>query len=154
MTRKSRRVQDAMAKGQVVDADPPAGSADDAAGGRDSADGPPEDDVDIERLDAPEDLLEEERSIAQACARLDQNDRDNGRRLVAWYGHGLRYVTGLGWLVWRGTHWQRDEADLEVRYLSQQIVDKIKIEAFEIEATDGQRTVLRAYERLVDSKKN
>ena len=153
MTRKSRRVETAMAKGEVVDDAPPGppGDGDDRSAEGDADAASP--DIDVERLDAPEGLAEVEREIAQACARLDQNDRDNGRRLIAWFGHGLRYVTGLGWLVWRGTHWQRDEADLEVRYLAQQIVDKIKIESYEIEASDGQRTVFRAFERLVDSKK-
>ncbi|MCW5722050.1 MAG: hypothetical protein KIS86_12995 [Devosia sp.] len=82
---------------------------------------------------------ENERIIIRFCAALDQNDRDNGRRLVAWFGDSLLYVTGLGWLVWRGSHWLRDEADLEVRLLAQFIVDKIKLEAIEIEATDAEK---------------
>nr|WP_248306988.1 phage/plasmid primase, P4 family [Devosia sp. 1635] len=74
---------------------------------------------------------------------MDQNDRDNGRRLVAWFGDHLAYVTGLGWLVWRGTHWLRDEADLDVRLMAQEIVDKIKLEAFEIEASEAQKRILQ-----------
>lgn len=90
-----------------------------------------------------DDIAEAERIIVRFCEALDQNDRDNGRRLVAWFGEGLFYVTGLGWLVWRGTHWLRDDADLDVRYLAQQIVDKIKLEALAIEGTDGQKRLLR-----------
>jgi len=107
------------------------------------ADDPGADGEDMPDLDADfgnnDQASENERIIIRFCAGLDQNDRDNGRRLVAWFGDSLLYVTGLGWLVWRGTHWQRDEADLEVRLLAQFIVDKIKLEAIEIEATDAEK---------------
>lgn len=99
----------------------------------------PDDDGEFER---PDGISEAMREITRFCMGLDQNDRDNGRRLIAWFGVDLCYVTGLGWLVWQGTHWQRDDADLTVRLLAQQIVDKIKLEAFEIEATDLQRRIL------------
>lgn len=91
-----------------------------------------------------DDLVAEEREVTLHCAGLDQNDRDNGRRLIAWYGAGLCYVTGLGWLIWRDTHWLRDEADLEVRWLAQQIVDRIKLEALMIEPTPAQKRLLEA----------
>ncbi|HEV7293083.1 MAG TPA: phage/plasmid primase, P4 family [Devosia sp.] len=111
-------------------------------------DDPGPDDDDIPQVDddgeggPPDGISENERIIIRWCAAMDQNDRDNGRRLVAWFGDHLVYVTGLGWLVWRGTHWLRDEADLYVRLLAQEIVDKIKLEAFEIEATDPQKRIL------------
>ncbi len=101
-------------------------------------DGPDSDD----EFERPDGITEEMRIITRFCMDLDQNDRDNGRRLIAWFGVDLCYVTGLGWLVWQGTHWQRDDADLTVRLLAQQIVDKIKLEAFEIDATDAQRRIL------------
>jgi len=146
-----------MAQGEVVDGEPffPEGeaSAEPEEPADDGVDGDDEPVIDLEQMDAPAGLSEDERKIARFCAMLDQNDRDNGRRLIAWFGHGLCYVTGLGWLLWRDTHWQRDEADLDVRWLAQQIVDKIKIEAFEIVPTDGQATVLRMVQRLVDDKK-
>ena len=93
-----------------------------------------------------------ERVVIRWCAGLDQNDRDNGRRLVAWYGENLRYVTGLGWLYWRGTHWGRDEADLDVRLLAQTIVDKIKLEAIELEASDKQKRMLERSAELLKKK--
>src|SRR3569833_2841933 len=43
---------------------------------------------------------------ARECADLDQNDRHNGFRLIIWFGADLVYVTGMGWLTFRGTHWQ------------------------------------------------
>jgi putative DNA primase/helicase len=36
---------------------------------------------------------------------------DVAERLIQEHGQRLRYVTGIGWLVWVGTHWQRDEQD-------------------------------------------
>jgi hypothetical protein len=65
----------------------------------------------------------------RSCAPLDQNDRDNARRLIIWFGDDIVYVSGMGWLTWRGTHWQRDEGDLGARLLAQNVVDKIKLEA-------------------------
>lgn len=155
MTKGSSRVRDAMAQGEVVDGEPffAEGQPETEEPAEDEADAGDDLVIDLEQMDAPAGLSEDEREIARFCAMLDQNDRDNGRRLVAWFGHGLCYVTGLGWLLWRDTHWQRDEADLDVRWLAQQIVDKIKIEAFEIVPTDGQATVLRMVQRLVDGKK-
>ncbi|WP_375599355.1 phage/plasmid primase, P4 family [Devosia sp. Naph2] len=120
------------------------------------SDDPGPDDSDV--LDGPEDfgsnddLAEAERIIIRWCAALDQNDRDNGRRLVAWFGENLRYVTGLGWLYWRGTHWARDEADLEVRLLAQMVVDKIKLEAVELEASDKQKAILDRSKELLRKK--
>lgn len=118
------------------------------------ADDPGPDDCDISADDfgSNDDFGEAERIVIRWCAGLDQNDRDNGRRLVAWFGENLRYVTGLGWLCWRGTHWARDEADLEVRLLAQYIVDKIKLEAIELEASDKQKRVLERSAELLRKK--
>ncbi|WEK04548.1 MAG: phage/plasmid primase, P4 family [Candidatus Devosia phytovorans] len=118
--------------------------------------GPDESDV----MSGPDDfgnnegLEEAERIVIRWCAGLDQNDRDNGRRLVAWFGENLRYVTGLGWLFWRGSHWARDEADLEVRLLAQYIVDKIKLEAIELEASERQKRMLERSAELLKKKED
>jgi len=86
--------------------------------------------------------------ILRFCAELDQNDRDNARRLVAWFGPNLQYVTGLGWLTWRGTHWERDEGELQVRLMAQDLVDKIKLEVPYIEATPQQQKLLDLAEKF------
>jgi len=77
--------------------------------------------------------------LVRRCAELDQNDRDNGRRLLHWRGRDLCYVSGMGWLVWKGTHWERDESDLGARLLAQNIVDKIKLEPFYIRLDSAQQ---------------
>jgi putative DNA primase/helicase len=37
------------------------------------------------------------------------SDLGNAERLVAAHGRDLRHVAGLGWHIWSGTHWQRDD---------------------------------------------
>lgn len=40
-------------------------------------------------------------------------DIGNGKRLIARHGHDLRYCFAWGqWLVWMGTHWERDDGPL------------------------------------------
>lgn len=80
--------------------------------------------------------------IAKACAAYDQNDAGNGQRLIAHFGPNLAYVSGLGWLTWRGTHWQRDEGDLEARRWAQLLVERIKREPVYMIATPPQQRVL------------
>lgn len=40
-----------------------------------------------------------------------RSELDIARGLVEVYGDRLRYVRGLGWLVWVGTHWQSDNEE-------------------------------------------
>jgi len=90
----------------------------------------------------PEGLTPDDVEKAKVCKDLDPNDRDNGRRLIIWFGQDLLYVSGMGWLTWRGTHWQRDEGDLGARAKAQALVDKIKLEAAFLKATEFQQRVL------------
>jgi putative DNA primase/helicase len=96
----------------------------------------------------PEGTTPEDLEKARQCAELDQNDRDNARRLIIWSGPDIVYVSGMGWLTWRSTHWQRDEGDLGARLLGQNIVDKIKLEAALLKATPLQQHVLDSAARL------
>ncbi|MCR6672186.1 phage/plasmid primase, P4 family [Devosia ginsengisoli] len=78
------------------------------------------------------------------CAALDPNDRDNGRRLVLHYGGNLAYVQGMGWLVWEGKFWQRDDGELAARLMAQNLVDRIKLEKEFIDYTPAQQRLLEA----------
>ena len=78
------------------------------------------------------------------CAALDPNDRDNGRRLVLHYGGNLAYVQGMGWLVWKGKFWQRDDGELSARLMAQNLVDLIKLEKEFIDYTPAQERLLEA----------
>lgn len=57
-----------------------------------------------------------------------QFELDVAERLIGSHGHRLRYVTGIGWLVWVGTHWQRDEQDLS-REAAKEVVHALRVEA-------------------------
>ena len=99
----------------------------------DIVDGPP---TDSDNLDG-----------ARHCCGWDQNDRDNGRRLIYWFGLDLAYVPGMGWLTFTGTHWLRDEGELQVSRLAQAVVDKIKLEAAVLEHTPGVVRLLEAADK-------
>jgi putative DNA primase/helicase len=114
------------------------GKAEQAPGHDHVPEGPQDDEL------PPEGVGPEEMEKARHCRDLDQNDRDNGRRLLIWFGDNLAYVTGMGWLTWRETHWQRDEGELGARLLAQNLVDKIKLEANVIEASPAQQRLLDA----------
>lgn len=145
-----------MTEGQVVDGEAffPDGEAEAAADRKiaDEADaaatGDEEDIIaaaEADEYDAhPDDISDWEWQAARDCALLDQNDRDNGRRLIIWFGANLLYVSGLGWLTWRETHWQRDEAELTSRAMAQQLVDYIKREPFHIIPTQAEERLFLA----------
>lgn len=106
------------------DADDPGPQPDDGEGGA-----PP----DSELLDG-----------ARRCSAWDQNDLGNANRLIHWFGLDLAYVPGMGWLVFAGTHWLRDEGELQVSLRAQQVVEKIKLEALVLEHSPGVVRLLEA----------
>lgn len=116
----------------------------------------PADDDDDGAAGDPEDggrgrnLSDEELAALEACAKLDQNDRDNARRLDIWEGRNLAYVAGMGWLTWRETHWKRDEGELNARLMAMNIVDRIKLEPSFIEMTKREREAVAAGDRALD----
>lgn len=128
--------------GQPHAAEPPIDDDDDDAPG--TAEGHPEDAGDWvpDWGDMPDEQKVMELALAKRCAGLDQNDASNGQRLILWFGANLVYISGMGWLTWRGTHWQRDEGDLEARRWAQMLVEKIKLETVHIVATPAQQRVL------------
>lgn len=78
------------------------------------------------------------------CALLDPNDRDNGRRLVLHCGDNLAHVQGMGWLVWQGKFWQRDDGELAARLMAQNLVDMIKLEKLFLDYTPAESRLLEA----------
>jgi putative DNA primase/helicase len=57
-----------------------------------------------------------------------QFELDVTEKLVEKQGRWLRYVTGIGWLVWDKTHWQRDDED-RVREAAKATIRELRIEA-------------------------
>lgn len=55
-------------------------------------------------------------------------EMDVARRLLDVFGEDLRYANGIGWLVWMGTHWQRDERETS-REMVKRIVANLRADA-------------------------
>lgn len=49
-------------------------------------------------------------------------DIGNGERLADWGRDGLRYLHGIGWLLWDGKRWVRDEGDILIEGLAKRAV--------------------------------
>jgi putative DNA primase/helicase len=119
--------------------------------------GPPPADPDDPGPDVPDDLALDDDGeglpagldpmqiqMLRECAALDPNDRDNGRRLVMHFGGNIAFVQGMGWLVWEGKFWQRDDGELAARLMAQNLVDLIKLEKEFIDYTPAQERLLEA----------
>lgn len=72
--------------------------------------------------------IAEVQAIAQSIAgypagekRYKLTDYGNAERLVDRHGEELRYVPGIGWLVWDGARWRRDEDGAVVRRVKETI---------------------------------
>lgn len=104
------------------------------------------DDIDVEAGIAG--LSEWDISVLGKTAEFDENDRDNARRWVEWDGHRIGNVRGLGWMTYKGTHWHRDEGDLDVRLMAQDLVDKIKLEALFLRASPKVGRLIAAAEAV------
>ena len=93
-------------------------------------------------------LSDEQVAVIRGNAEYDENDRDNARRWINCYGDVVGHVRGLGWVTYKTTHWQRDEGDLDVRLLGQELVDRIKLEALFILATPRVGRLIAAAEAV------
>jgi len=74
-------------------------------------------------------LTAEEWETLEFCATLDENDRDNGQRLLKWYGQKVLHVSETGWLTWTGTHWDFETGQHAVERCAHEVVTMIKREA-------------------------
>ncbi len=84
-------------------------------------------------------------AIAKSVGRyapgsLPRTDTGNAERLVGRHGHDLKYVYGIGWFVWNGTHWRRDKTG-EVERRAKETVRSIHEEAAKV-ANDEERRQL------------
>jgi len=69
-----------------------------------------------------------------ARAREHLSDLGNARRFIRVYGKNVRFVPGMGWLVWTSKRWKRDELG-EVMRFAKGTVERIPGEA--PSASDG-----------------
>ncbi|PPQ42149.1 phage/plasmid primase, P4 family [Rhodopseudomonas palustris] len=87
----------------------------------------------------------------RACAKLDQSDVDNGKRLLAYFGEDLLVrqeddVPAGQKLAWTGTHWDLSGGEALANLIGQKVGDLIKVEASYIDYT-------RSEAEAVDLKK-
>lgn len=85
----------------------------------------------------------DQRGAGEPPASLALTDDGNALRLIAQHGQDLRYVAVWGWMVWTGTHWARDERDLQAAARMQQTARRIHAEAAEAPDTKTQREITK-----------
>ncbi|MDF1524585.1 MAG: toprim domain-containing protein, partial [Trueperaceae bacterium] len=54
--------------------------------------------------------------VDDALTWYPDTDAGNAERFVHYTRGTVRYAPGLGWLLWRGTHWERDPSELVLRF--------------------------------------
>ena len=67
------------------------------------------------------------------------SDLGNARRLVARHGQDIRYVSGIGWLVWDGCRFRRDDSGGVVRLAKETVTSMFEEAA---QDTEGHRQEL------------
>jgi putative DNA primase/helicase len=70
-----------------------------------------------------------EPDVLSWLAELEQNDTDNGKRLMTHFGEDLLHVRESGWHVWTGRLWQRAGGDEAVTKFAQRTAKRIHLEA-------------------------
>ncbi|HEY1309889.1 MAG TPA: hypothetical protein VGF02_02985, partial [Pseudolabrys sp.] len=86
--------------------------------------------------------------VLESCAGLDQNDTDNGKRLLAHFGGEALYVREVGWHTWTGTHWEYEGGQEAVERLAQETARRIKLEALQIAPSPGDKLLIDGLEAL------
>nr|MDP9488400.1 phage/plasmid primase, P4 family [Actinomycetota bacterium] len=86
-------------------------------------------------------------AIAKSVGRyapgsLPRTDTGNAERLVGRHGHDLKFVYGLGWFVWNGTHWRRDKTG-EVERRAKETVRSIHEEAARVTNDEERRQLAK-----------
>ncbi len=113
----------------------------------DVAPGPDFDPVDAAPLQPPEVEAGDLATLA-ACAKLEQNDTDNGARLLAHFGDELLHVREIGWHQWSGRIWQREGGDEAVTVYAQRTAKRIHAEVPLLEHLPHEATLIAEAEPL------
>jgi putative DNA primase/helicase len=108
----------------------------------------PPDDLSGPLETGPVHLTRAEWKILRECALLDENDADNGKRLLKWFGDRILNILENGWHVWTGTHWDAEAGQHAIERLAHQVVARIKREAALIDFSKGQAELLAEAQRL------
>jgi putative DNA primase/helicase len=98
--------------------------------------------------DAPPRLTPEQWKIVERSKDYDENDTDNGKRLLDWSGDQVKHVDQIGWHAWAGSHWDEESGEHAVRRCAQGLVGRIKREAALIVASKDEQALIEAGEKL------
>jgi putative DNA primase/helicase len=63
--------------------------------------------------------------LAAQLTKFLRNDIGNAQRFVERFGDDARFIVSIGWFVWDGRRWKRDEGDIAVRRLAQRVARAI-----------------------------
>ncbi len=74
-------------------------------------------------------LSDDEMVTLGLCAAFDENDCDNGQRLLKWFGDKVLHVHETGWLRWTKTHWELETGQHAIERHAHEVVGMIKREA-------------------------
>ncbi len=80
----------------------------------------------------------------ERCAGLEQNDTDNGHRLLAHFGLEVLHVREVGWHTWTGQVWRREGGDEAVTAYAQRTARRIHGEAQFFKLTEAELAVIEA----------
>lgn len=83
---------------------------------------------DVPRTPLPDTAPEDGPPPEADCADYPLNDLGNARRLVRHFGADMMFVPRVGWFVWDGQRWKKDEDELAVRARAQRLGPLIEAE--------------------------
>lgn len=110
---------------------------------------PPEDDAGPE---GPAPLTPEQWKTLERCAGYDENDADNGKRLLEWFGAEVLHVLEAGWFAWTGTHWDVENGQHAIERCAHKLIPLIKRES--IVAEPDEQSLIAEADRLREEHPN
>ncbi len=88
--------------------------------------------------------------ILRDCALLDENDADNGKRLLNWFGDTILHVSEGGWMTWNSTHWDSEVGQHAAERQAHKVAELIKRESGIIEASPEEKSKIDAAADLLE----
>lgn len=86
--------------------------------------------------------------VFETCARFEQNDTGNGKRLLAHFGADILHVRDVGWHVWGGTHWALESGQEAVEICAQKTAVLMAREAGYLAPSKADEEVMRQAQGL------
>lgn len=103
---------------------------------------PPLSDAQVEKIVRSVGKYEPAQQLAPG-QNVNETDLGNARRLIGRHGADIRYCHAWGkWLLWRGSHWEKDET-AEIERLARNTVASIYAEAAQIIDDDARKALAK-----------